>query len=479
MSERVLPRSPLPDDSCWNCGAPQVDSGSPICPGCGIGNVRGSIATEAPDSAQLAPRERGDQAAAAATTDPALDCAIKRVPWEPAPDAGPSATEPSHAQRELPEPTAAESVPTPEADAVPSANVSASRLFNSPLVLRTRPRQTTDSPPDDRGSRPHRVVDSGISPPFDGPPWAGPSEPTVNSTNGSRGGRPPSGPPPPGPNPPMTQALGTPGPSASSRATASAPAQPSATSTAASMAVPQTHVAPSAAAAMSVGKSDSLVGIITGPVSLDARYYRFWGWKLLLPLLIVAVILLVATAAGSAPAGISGLLSPVILMLVMFIIMAMAVGVSFKGAARALGKTTAGVAKQTLKAGSRGLVAGTKGAASMATRGSVSEQSLTIRRFRVQSPLGQTQACVMIGELQGDELRQGDLVRVYGREHRDGHRNTRKTEILQSVGGPVSSTVLAKRPASFTLTWVFDQLAKSASFVIVLLMLSALYGALK
>jgi hypothetical protein len=470
------PRQQVPDDTCWNCDAPRSTVVASTCPGCGISYGDGSLATEATDMTPFVASATIEQAAAA---DSSPDGERRRLPWEPAPDAGPPLPEVSQEQRELPEPATSEAAPIPETSTEPAADASP-RLFNSPLVTRAQLRRSEGAPAGESESRPHRIVDNGMRPAAGGVPWATPPGPSMPATSGSRG-RPPPGPPPPGPTPPMAQQSGPPGPSSASGVAAAVPSQPSATPSTGSMAGPRTHVAPSVAATMSVGNSASVVGIITGPVSQDTRYYRFWGWKVLSPLLVVAALSLLAVAAVSGQVSIlgSGLFTAVVVLVFLLIIMVMAVGVSFSDIAHAIGRAGAGAARQTVKAGGRGLAAGTKGAVSVATRGSISEQSLPVRRFRVQSPLGRTYACVMIGELQGDELRQGDLVRVYGRERRDGHRNTRKVEILQSVGGAVSSIVLARRPASFSVPWLFDWVAKLSSLVIVSLMLFLLYRALR
>jgi hypothetical protein len=77
-----------------------------------------------------------------------------------------------------------------------------------------------------------------------------------------------------------------------------------------------------------------------------------------------------------------------------------------------------------------------------------------IRRFRVQSVTGEVVACVLRGELSGDEVRHGDMVRVTGRRARDGHVAVRHADVLSAPTGPAVSRVSGRpRPGMLLARW--------------------------
>jgi hypothetical protein len=87
------------------------------------------------------------------------------------------------------------------------------------------------------------------------------------------------------------------------------------------------------------------------------------------------------------------------------------------------------------------------GAAWMALRGRRAKQptgdrpGVPVRRFRVQSVTGEVVACLLHGDLTGDDIRHGDIVQVSGRQRRDGHYVACHVDVLSSPVGPVISRV--------------------------------------
>jgi hypothetical protein len=76
-----------------------------------------------------------------------------------------------------------------------------------------------------------------------------------------------------------------------------------------------------------------------------------------------------------------------------------------------------------------------------------------VRRFRVDSVTGELVACVLRGTLSGDEVRHGDIVRVSGHPHRDGHLVAQRVEVLDSVTGPVVSRIRPRVPWPHRARW--------------------------
>lgn len=86
------------------------------------------------------------------------------------------------------------------------------------------------------------------------------------------------------------------------------------------------------------------------------------------------------------------------------------------------------------------------------------EYDLEVRRFRV-TPLGtnRTRSCVMFGYAFGDEMRQGDIVRVVGRtKGREQHLVSTRVEILDTpTDQNVTSRVIARKPTPYLLAmWI-------------------------
>ena len=101
-----------------------------------------------------------------------------------------------------------------------------------------------------------------------------------------------------------------------------------------------------------------------------------------------------------------------------------------------------------------------RGGANAFRASSPTEMAVPVRRFRVQAMTGEVHACLLVGDLLGDEVRQGDVVRVRGRRDRHGVLVAKSVEIMTSPSGPVSTTVTARLPAGFVAARVADRVGK-------------------
>lgn len=119
---------------------------------------------------------------------------------------------------------------------------------------------------------------------------------------------------------------------------------------------------------------------------------------------------------------------------------------------------------------------GVRGSAALLGRSGSSSFVLTVRRFRIQDVLGTTTSCVLIGEVAGDLMRQGDLVRVEGHKNRDGVIRSRVVYVLDSVEGSVRTVVRAHLTFGYHVARVSDILAKVAAAGLAFVTLTTLAG---
>jgi hypothetical protein len=80
--------------------------------------------------------------------------------------------------------------------------------------------------------------------------------------------------------------------------------------------------------------------------------------------------------------------------------------------------------------------------------------TVPVRRFPVQVMAGTTVACVLDGELAGDGIVHGDIVRFAGRGTRDGQLMVRRLDVLATPSGPVLRELATRRPVRLVAaTW--------------------------
>lgn len=107
------------------------------------------------------------------------------------------------------------------------------------------------------------------------------------------------------------------------------------------------------------------------------------------------------------------------------------------------------------------------------------EYDLEVRRFRV-TPLGtnRTRSCVMFGHAFGDEMRQGDIVRVLGRtKGREQHLVATRVEILDTpTDQNVTSRVIARKPTPYLLAMWVSRVCWLLTLVVVLAIANTIYG---
>lgn len=120
--------------------------------------------------------------------------------------------------------------------------------------------------------------------------------------------------------------------------------------------------------------------------------------------------------------------------------------------------------------------AGTKASAGALSRSGAFSFVVVIRRFRIKDVLGNTTSCVLIGQVDGDLMRQGDLVRVPGRRDRDGLVTTKVVQVLDRLDRPPRLIVRSHRTLGYRAAQALDVLAKLASAVIILLIVAILTG---
>lgn len=183
-----------------------------------------------------------------------------------------------------------------------------------------------------------------------------------------------------------------------------------------------------------------LVGVVLAPVTVATRYPRYPGYLILTSTTVLAVSALLAAVVTSAVPGraaLSGLPVPVLVLAAM------------TGVDRLLRAVC------PLPVGGRTGLLGYP----------VTEQS--VRRFRVQTPTGETFPCELLGEPASRELRPGDLVRLPARRARQGHVGVRRIDLLLTPTGPISGQVTARVPVTQLLRVWFSRLCLFLAPVVV------------
>lgn len=211
-----------------------------------------------------------------------------------------------------------------------------------------------------------------------------------------------------------------------------------------------------------------MVGAVVGDVTQDQEYHRFWGIRLLLVTLLffgLMVLQALRTGAGGGTKLIAIPLHPVILLAVLGAILLTAIGGGLGGYFRGRGR------------GARRTVVSAQGGAG-APRPSPTEMAVTVRRFRVRTMTSDVHACMLVGDLVGDDIRQGDIVRVRGRRDRSGVLVAKSVEIMTSHAGPVAATVIGRPPAGFTAARIADQVGKVLGLLALFWILLSLTGIL-
>ena len=405
--------------TCWNCGR-SYEADRPTCPSC---HVR--------------PREPGEG-------DLRID-GVDRRSSEPADGLDATEGRPSSGTKS----SAPVLEPASDADRplFGDTPLASQPLFPPVAPVRRDVRSVADQP--SASARPQRLVDTGIN--------AHPAPATI---------------PPPGAAPPplpgvAAPALPTPGSAATGSGRSSAP-PPIGASPAAS-ATGSTGVsgwgAGTAGPVPSAPSTVAIVGVVNGTVSIDAEVRRLWGKKAcLLAGLVLLTVALVRNENGLSSAV--DLMSKIFIGLIIIGTVVTAVtrgGPSFDSL---LYGGVSWAATTTARTASRGVRAvGRKGAAG--GRASGSEHIISVRRFRVQEITGPITACVLRGELDGDEVRHGDIVRVVGRRAKQGHVEARRIEVLSSPTGPLISAVTARLPPGLRVAMVVDACAKVTAAIIV------------
>ncbi len=182
-----------------------------------------------------------------------------------------------------------------------------------------------------------------------------------------------------------------------------------------------------------------LVGVVNGTVSIETSRERFWGMRMLAAATAAAGLIVIVRLATSGSTRPELLLYPPLVPLALLAAHRMLLGSWFDRA------TTGGHGAHPA-----GSPAGAgRFASARRSGGMVGGCELTLRRLRVQPLAGGTLACIMFGELTGDEMRHGDVIRVVGRRARDGHCVVRRIQVLASPVGPVISQVKGRPSIGF------------------------------
>jgi hypothetical protein len=189
-------------------------------------------------------------------------------------------------------------------------------------------------------------------------------------------------------------------------------------------------------------------GQIVGRVSVDTVRIRLWGKPALtmagLLAVIVVMLRLLQGGAGRGDTVFGPLLVPVIVLVYLVGIFYVLLGGSLAGYGRLLGRSAGRAAKAASRVAVQGTAAGARGGLGAVGRARVGEHDEAARRFRVQTVTGDVHACLLLGDPEGDDVRQGDIVHVTGRRTRQGHYVVTRVDVLSGPSGPVISTVLPR-----------------------------------
>ena len=317
----------------------------------------------------------------------------------------------------------------------------------------------------------------------DSPPWAGPPDADAPARRPRRlvesardGGDPPSvaeqpsvvgqppvagpppGAPPPGAVPPSLR------PPAATGSPASTPVAPGGVGAPATL---RSIGAPRPAGAQPAGFG-VIIGVVNGSVSVTSELRRFWGVQALVALGLVGLILVLAGGLGQTGAAVpSALVVPFVLFAFFGLIYSVLLGIGPARYFSALRRGVARVLRGTTRVVIRGASAGARRGMGALRPAAGSGHSVTVHRFRVQSVTGEISACVLLGDLVGDEVRHGDVVRVRGRRTRHGHYQVRRIDVLSAPAGPVVAAVTARPSTAFLLALWSDRVAKALGVVAV------------
>lgn len=102
------------------------------------------------------------------------------------------------------------------------------------------------------------------------------------------------------------------------------------------------------------------------------------------------------------------------------------------------------------------------------------EFSTEVHRFRVETILGDTHKCTLLGRLTGGALKDGDFVHVSGRRSRSGELTATRIEVLSSANGVRMAGLTADRRTEFALARRADRLAVAATVLLVVGLLAGL-----
>jgi hypothetical protein len=95
------------------------------------------------------------------------------------------------------------------------------------------------------------------------------------------------------------------------------------------------------------------------------------------------------------------------------------------------------------------------------------EFSTELHRFRVETILGDTHTCTLLGRLTGGQLKDGEFVHAFGRRSRSGELAVTRVEVLSSANGVRMSGLASQRRTEFALARRADRLALEATAVLI------------
>ncbi|MFJ6755582.1 hypothetical protein ACIQNK_11250 [Streptomyces sp. NPDC091273] len=216
-----------------------------------------------------------------------------------------------------------------------------------------------------------------------------------------------------------------------------------------------------------------LEGLVDGPVVLDTVRHRLFGVGALVALgllqLLFALFRLVASMGEGVSFGTA--LDEFLYFLVFLAVIGVALGIVFHvslpgsgaGGIFSMGMSLVRGCLTLITTALRlvftGLLSGFRSGTRAAQSAGQGELHQSVRRFRIRDMTGGVTACTLVGELQGPEVRQGDLIRVKRRGLRTGHIRIRRAEVLSVPGGPATSVVTTRTGRRFQLGVWADGLA--------------------
>lgn len=216
---------------------------------------------------------------------------------------------------------------------------------------------------------------------------------------------------------------------------------------------------PSAASRSRPGPANdgSIIGNVQGTPTTRTRHERFWGTPAfagLCVLTVLGVILLMLSRWQD-------LIIVFIDVFFWWIVLAIVILVLTKGRALPIIGSLSGLIISVVGK-LVGLMVSAGGSAAK-VRMSSPEESVRELVFRVQTADGTIESCVFPGDPEGDELAAGDLVRVRGRRHRQGHIEVKRLERLTSPSDLTPIELRRTFSAQYLAKKVGDILTKLAS----------------